>query len=265
MNNRGTRWAPNITPDPEYGIGKLSDGQIVRAVRERLDHNNRVVINHYSVSWRFMPDEDMRAIIAYMRAQPASQQPSHEPKKLNLERWWVEQVQQPVFRAGPKGDGHVPMPQGDAERTVFYKNTCIDCHTAYGEPSFAGGKEQFSPEWGLHVVTRNITPDPTGIGNMSEDSFVSLFKSFLETGIPCWSDHPPPLDKPILRPNSSMPWSCLAQQLEEHDLRLVYRYLMTSVKPVHRIVDPYELQDEGSEKFAHTYGEYLNFIKTGHR
>ncbi|MEO8204290.1 MAG: cytochrome c, partial [Betaproteobacteria bacterium] len=47
---------------------------------------------------------------------------------------------------------------------------CVSCHTARGEPSFAGGRAIPTPFGTLYST--NLTPDvPTGLGNWSAEDF----------------------------------------------------------------------------------------------
>lgn len=62
-------WAPNLTPDPETGIGTWTDGQLRLAIREGIDKDGLVMcpqMQHY----RTMPDDEVDAIIKYLRALP---------------------------------------------------------------------------------------------------------------------------------------------------------------------------------------------------
>ena len=59
---------PNLTPDKE-GIGRLTDQEIARLLRYGVKHDGTAVLG-------FMPfnnasDEDLTAIISYLRSQPA--------------------------------------------------------------------------------------------------------------------------------------------------------------------------------------------------
>lgn len=59
-------YAPNLTPDPETGIGSWTDGQLRLAIREGVDKDGMVLcpeMQHY----KDMPDAEVDAIIAYLR------------------------------------------------------------------------------------------------------------------------------------------------------------------------------------------------------
>lgn len=62
-------WAPNLTPDPETGIGAWTDGQLALAIREGVDKEGMVLcpqMQHY----RDMGDGEVAAIIKSLRALP---------------------------------------------------------------------------------------------------------------------------------------------------------------------------------------------------
>ncbi|MFV9505286.1 MAG: c-type cytochrome [Oscillochloridaceae bacterium umkhey_bin13] len=76
----GTLWAPNLTP---AHLGTWSDGEIIRAIREGVGRNGRSLIIMPSAAFRNMSDEDVLALLAYLRAQPAVGEPS-PPRQLNV-------------------------------------------------------------------------------------------------------------------------------------------------------------------------------------
>jgi mono/diheme cytochrome c family protein len=68
----GVAYAPNITPDPETGIGKWTDQQIITAIREGKRPDGTIIGPPMPVPlYRDMSDEDVQAIVAYIRAVPA--------------------------------------------------------------------------------------------------------------------------------------------------------------------------------------------------
>ena len=65
----GVITTPNLTPDPETGIGKWSDADIKRAVREGVRPNDAQLVPIMAFgAYRNMSEEDMDAIIAYLRS-----------------------------------------------------------------------------------------------------------------------------------------------------------------------------------------------------
>ena len=64
--------APNLTPDPETGVGGWTDDQLARAIREGVGHDGRALFpimpyQHY----RNMSDEDLASVVVYLRSLPA--------------------------------------------------------------------------------------------------------------------------------------------------------------------------------------------------
>lgn len=69
----GTFFTPNISPDPNAGLGAWTDAEIARAVRSGVSRDGRLLF------WQGMPwdhfsnldEEDVVSLIAYLRAMPA--------------------------------------------------------------------------------------------------------------------------------------------------------------------------------------------------
>ena len=62
---------PNITQDEETGIGAWTDDEILRAVRDGVGRDGRLLMPPMPfTSWKNMSDEDARAIVAYLRTVP---------------------------------------------------------------------------------------------------------------------------------------------------------------------------------------------------
>jgi mono/diheme cytochrome c family protein len=159
-----TAVTPNITPDPETGIGKWTDRQIFLAIREGKRPDGRLLGPAMpSRSYRNLADDDVRAMVAYLRSLPpiynVISEKSHydEPLPPN----WGPPVGR--VEAPPKTDtvaygGYLAGPVA----------RCMDCHTQRrpGEPVRlgAGGKEFHGP-WGISV-SADLTP--SGLGDWSE-------------------------------------------------------------------------------------------------
>lgn len=62
-------YAPNLTPDPETGIGSWTDSQLRYAIREGIDKDGLKLcpqMQHYLT----MPEDEVAAIISYLRSLP---------------------------------------------------------------------------------------------------------------------------------------------------------------------------------------------------
>ena len=65
----GAIYSKNLTPDPETGIGRYTDGQIARMMRYNVRPDGRASVAPM-MPFHNMSDEDMIAIISFLRAQP---------------------------------------------------------------------------------------------------------------------------------------------------------------------------------------------------
>ena len=72
----GTVWVPNLTPDPDTGLGRWKDDEILRAMRDGVSADGRFLNPLMPFhSYQHLADEDARAIVAYLRTIPAYRQP----------------------------------------------------------------------------------------------------------------------------------------------------------------------------------------------
>lgn len=87
MPGLGYFWGPNLTPDPETGLGKWSEEQIVTLLRTGVRPDGRVIAPFMPVpAYAQLTDSDAAAIAAYLKSLkpivyqvPAPQGPDAEP------------------------------------------------------------------------------------------------------------------------------------------------------------------------------------------
>jgi hypothetical protein len=64
-----TAVVPNITPDPQTGIGKWTDAQIVAAIREGKRPDGTIIGPPMPIAlYRGMAEDDAAAVVAYLRS-----------------------------------------------------------------------------------------------------------------------------------------------------------------------------------------------------
>ena len=217
----GTVIAPNLTSDPETGIGNWTDDQLSRAIREGVSRDGRSLFPLMPYQhFRNMSDEDVASIVVYLRTLAPVHNPLPQTKIIFPVKYFMRVVPQPVAQVS-QPDLSTPISRG---KYLVDMAACADCHTRpnHGKPApgleFAGGRD-FSGSWGP-LASSNITPDPTGIGDYTEETFVKA----LRTGY---------AGKRQL--NTLMPWQVYSGQTDE-DLKAMYAYLKT-LAPVHHRVD----------------------------
>jgi mono/diheme cytochrome c family protein len=165
-----------------------------------------------------MSDEDLAAIISYLRSRPAvkNKVPDHA---LNVAGKMVK-----AFMVKPVGPtGPVPKMVKKDSSAAYGKYMalsvaeCNGCHTKrdmaggfVGEP-FAGGNA-FVEEGKTTLTPPNLTPDSTSrIFGWTEEDFIRRFR----------------MGKII--PHSHMPWNSY-KRMHDYELKAIYNYLKT-LKP----------------------------------
>ncbi len=196
----GTVYASNLTP---AHLNTWSDGEIIRAIREGVGRDGRSLMIMPSAGFRNLSDDDVLALLAYLRAQPAAGEPSPS-RQINV-------IGAILIAAVFPDDGFsaqppivapvVAPPRGPTAAYGGYLVNlgCRDCHGANlaGVPPGGDG-----PPPGP-----NLTTLPQ---RMSAEQFVAL----LRTG-----QYP---DGRTLSEN--MPWQDLAS-FSDDDLRAIYAHL----------------------------------------
>ena len=178
----GIFYTPNISPDPEHGIGRWSEADLRRALKEGESPEGRPYYPAFPYpSYTGMSDADIAALYAYLQAQPASDRPSR-PHELKFPYSMRPLLR--VWRALYFTPGRSPVSPGQTPEIargaylVGAVGHCAECHTPR---NFLGALDYGMWLAGAaHGATGgdsvpNITPDPkTGIGDWSEDNIVDL-------------------------------------------------------------------------------------------
>jgi cytochrome c553 len=186
----GTLWIPNITPDPETGIGSWKDDEILRALRDGVSRDGHFMIPMMPFpEYKHLSDEDARSVVAYLRSIPPYKQakPRVENQLSFMPRMLFQRIG--VQMETPAADVAAP----DKNDRVAYGHyltrigACTGCHsmTEKGprketDPLFlAGADVPFeSPALG-QTYPRNLTPDPeTGLGKYD----AAAIKNAIRTG-----------------------------------------------------------------------------------
>jgi mono/diheme cytochrome c family protein len=172
-----TAFAPNITPDPETGIGAWTDAQIVAAIREGRRPDGTIIGPPMPIAlYRNMSDRDVQAIVAYIRAA--------KPVKNVVPRTVYRMPLPPTY--GPPVTAVAEVPRDDKVAYGAYLagplGHCIECHSPMGptgpdwEHQTGAGGMQFPGPWGISHAA-NITP--TNLGDWTDDQV----KTVITTGV----------------------------------------------------------------------------------
>jgi mono/diheme cytochrome c family protein len=178
----GTFYGPNITPDPRAGIGRWTEADFVRALREGVGPDGASFFPAFPyTSFTKISDGDLRDLWAYLRALPPSGR-ANQAHDLRFPFGWRALV--PIwkwlyFMPGPfSPDPRAAPAVNRGAYLVQALGHCGECHTPRNvlgatEPSrfLAGGEVPGGKR------TPNLTP--TRLKKWSD----AELKEFLETGI----------------------------------------------------------------------------------
>jgi len=145
--------------------------------------------------------------------------------------WYVHRIPRSPFAAELRAAAPTASPEGEYAARLA---DCVACHsTADGEP-FAGGLKMGTPMGALYST--NITPDPdTGIGRYS----LADFDNAVRRGVA----------KDGHRLYPAMPYPSYAKLMDE-DVRTLYGYFMSTVRPVRRMSQPPEIHFPLDQRWA---------------
>ena len=190
----GAIYSANLTPDTETGIGRYSDGQIARMMRYNVRPNGRASVGPM-MPFHNMSDEDMIAIISFLRTQPPvrHQVPQNEWTLAGKIIRSISSSFKPRDAAAVQPPKVAPKEEPTRERGEYlarYVANCAGCHTPLHDttfepigPDFSGG-EEFEPmplpgaDMKTWFRTPNITPQKGSALMKFPDraTFVARFK-----------------------------------------------------------------------------------------
>ncbi len=205
-----TAYAPNITPGGP--IADWSDAELARAIREGIRPDGSVIGPPMPFSmYRGLSDEDLGAIVAYLRTVPAVE---------NIVPASTYNIPLPPAYGPPVGSVSAPPRAVTAEYGAYLAGPvahCLECHTPMGPqgPKIAtdlgrGGLEFHGP-WGVSVAA-NLTSHPDGLAGYSDAEILAMI-----------TEGQRPDGSPMLPP---MPYGYFARMTPEDAAALVL-YLRT--------------------------------------
>ncbi len=180
----GTIYSTNITPDTETGIGKWSDEDFLRAMRNGIGRRGEHLFPAFPyTSFTNMTDEDILALKTYLFTVKPVRKENRAPELTAPFGWrfllagWKWRY----FREGP----WTPYPDRSAQwnRGAYLARAVTHCGECHTPRDWAGGlnREMLlagaadGPEG---EIAPNITPHmATGVGDWSVEDMVELLKS----------------------------------------------------------------------------------------
>jgi len=219
----GTLYTPNITPDPDTGIGRWSDADFLRAMQQGIGKGGEHLYPAFPYpEYTRVTERDLLAIRAYLNTlAPIRYTPPRNDLSFPFNQRWLmffwkmfnfhEGRFTPDPKQSPQWNRGAYLVEGLAH--------CEECHTPRNFMQGLKSSDRFSGEVQAGWRAFNITPDKAGgIGNWSDGDLVH----YLATGV-------------APRANAAGPMADVVadstQYLTPEDLRSISVYLR-SVPPV---------------------------------
>lgn len=202
--------ATNLTTGAGGVGGRYDDAAWERAIRHGVGVDGRALAIMPSKEYFHLGDEDIAAMIAYLRSIPPVDRELPDRKFGPVGRLLLVTGQLPFFPAAAI-DHSAPRPatppqSESAEYGAYVAGICAGCHG----PNFSGGKSPTSPP--DSPVASNLTPHASGLADWTEEDF---FRALREGRRPDGRE----LDE-------YMPWQVTAQ-MTDTELRALWLYFQS--------------------------------------
>jgi cytochrome c553 len=209
----GTLYAPNLTPSGN--IKDWTDGEVIRAIREGIHKNGRSLLimpARYAMS-----DDDVQALVAYLRSQPATGGPTPANQFSLFGAVFINLFD---FRTAQPPVGRVTSPQPGTPEYGKYMVDVIGCRGCHGD-QLQGKVDNGAPGPPPGPNLTKIVPQWT------EEQFMTFFN----TGTLPDGGTVPIVSLPTGFSEPRMPWSEVRADATDDELKAMYAYLH-SLPPV---------------------------------
>jgi mono/diheme cytochrome c family protein len=200
----------NITSGKGSAVSNFTDADWIRVLRHGVKPDGTPVKFMPSHVFAKLTDDDLAAIIAYIKTVPPVDNVTPASQFFPLGRVLFllgATPQLAVDQIDHNAPAPVPVQPGPTVEYGKYLVSIGDCQGCHG-PGFSGGKIPASPpDWPL---SQNITP--TGIGKWTEADFFKAMRNGMRP------------DGTLINP--VMPWPYIGQSTDD-ELRAIFAYLKT--------------------------------------
>jgi mono/diheme cytochrome c family protein len=223
VDRMGAVYSKNLTPDPETGIGRYTDGQLARMLRSSVRPDGKASVR-VIMPFEKMSDDDVVAILSFLRSQPPVRHVVPETEVTVLGR--IVKSFSPTFkpRENVQAPARAPVSAPTRQRGEYLVRSvanCGGCHTKNHPitldpvaPPLSGGEDVGPVDFpdadpNIRFVTPNLTPAKDSALNKFPDRtiFIARFKRGGRQ-----------------YPGSPMPWEAFATMTDD-DLGAIYEYL----------------------------------------
>jgi mono/diheme cytochrome c family protein len=204
----GTLYAPNLTPSGN--IKDWTDGEVIRAVREGIHKSGRALLIMPAGTYRNMSDDDVQALVAYLRSQPGTGGPTPN-NRLNLLGAIVMTLSD--LRTAQQPLGNVTAPEAGTPEYGKYLVNIIGCRDCHGDQLQGRADSGFGPTPGPNLTQ--------SVPQWSEEQFMTFFN----TGMLPSGAKVPMLTFASGFSEPIMPWPMVRAVTTDDELKAMYAYL----------------------------------------
>lgn len=205
----GSIYTANLTGGDGGVLGDYSDAQLARAIRHGIGHDGKPLLVMPSQEFRVLSDEDLGALIAYLRAQPGVDRRLPQNSVGPMGRILYLSGQLPLLPAELiDHDAPPPPPPPRAVSAEYGGYLAVVCQGCHG-PDFAGGRVPGSAPDAIPAA--NLTPGGE-LATWNEADFIATIRTGTTP-----SGH---------RLDEAMPWQQFASMSDE-ELQAVWLYLQS--------------------------------------
>jgi mono/diheme cytochrome c family protein len=190
-------YPPNLTPGGP--LKDWSDGEVVRAIREGVGKDGKPLLLMPSHNLKNLSDEDVQALVAYLRSQPAVSTPTPEHNVMFLGVMLIGSGQFPPSNQPSVASVTAPpmAPTAEYGRYLVNATDCRDCHG----PKLDGTGTPPGPPPGPSLVI---------VKGWTEEQFIKTIREGVDPSGHQLSDE--------------MPWKEYGRATD-NDLKAIYAYL----------------------------------------
>lgn len=223
----GSFTAKNITP---FNLSGWTDGELFRTITTGVNKDGKALFP--VMPYKFygqMDEEDIHAVIAYIRTLPSIESHIPESKADFPVNFLINTIPEKA-KLGKRPPVIKTVEYGKYMTTA---SGCVECHTKQEKGKVTGellaGGFEFNLGGGNIVRSMNITSDSTGIGSWTKEQFISRFKLYADSNYVA-----PMVNMEKGEMQTVMPWTMYAGMTTE-DLGAIFEYLRTVPKVKNRV------------------------------